>query len=263
MPDRKGETIAPVLRNAVALVTGSGRGLGAATAELLARAGADVVLMSRTAAELDVVAERIRAEGGKATPCICDVCDGNAVRAAIGQLPRLDILVNNAGTNIPAEFVDVKEEDLDRMLSLTVRAGFLVAQAAVRKMLETPPDQRIAGGSSVVHVTSQMGRVGSPRRTVYCMVKHALEGLNKAMAVELAPHGIRSNSVAPTFLKTAMTAPFFARDPAFSDWVLQRIPLGRLGTVEEVAGTILFLVSPAASLITGESLAVDGGWTAQ
>ncbi len=124
MPDCKAETIAPVLRNAVALVTGSGRGLGAATAELLARAGADVVLMSRTAAELDTVAENIHAEGGKATPCICDVCDSNAVRAAIGQLPRLDILVNNAGTNIPAEFVDVKEKDLDRMISLTVRADF-------------------------------------------------------------------------------------------------------------------------------------------
>jgi len=257
------EPVAPILRDRVALVTGAGRGLGAAIAELIASACAEVILVSRTGSELETVACRIRAGGGRARPCICDVCDSSAVRAAIEQLPRLDILINNAGTNIPAEFVHVKEEDLDLMLSLTVRAGFLVAQSAVRKMLETPLEQRMAGGSAVVHVTSQMGRVGSPKRTVYCMVKHALEGLNKAMAVELAPQGIRSNAVAPTFLKTAMTAPFFARDPVFQDWVLNRIPMGRLGTVEEVARTVLFLASPAASLITGESIAVDGGWTAQ
>jgi len=257
------EPVLPVLDGRVALVTGAGRGLGAATAEMLARAGAKLVLMSRTASELEEVAARISAAGGTATTRVCDVCDSQAMRAAIAKIPRLDILVNNAGTNIPAEFVDVREEDLDRMISLTVRAGFLVAQAAVRKMLETPAEERMPGGSAVVHVTSQMGRVGSQRRTVYCMVKHALEGLNKAMAVELAPQGIRSNSVAPTFLKTAMTEPFFARDPAFLDWVLNRIPLRRLGTVDEVARTILFLASPAASLITGESLATDGGWTAQ
>jgi NAD(P)-dependent dehydrogenase (short-subunit alcohol dehydrogenase family) len=257
------EPVVPVLSGRVALVTGAGRGLGAATAEMLARAGAELVLMSRTACELEEVAARIRAAGGVATTCVCDLCDSHAMRAAVASIPRLDILVNNAGTNIPAEFIDVREEDLDKMISLSVRAGFLVAQAAVRKMLETPIEKRMPGGSAVVHVTSQMGRVGSPRRTVYCMVKHALEGLNKAMAVELAPKGIRSNSVAPTFLKTAMTEPFFARDPAFLDWVLNRIPLRRLGSVEEVARTILFLASPAASLITGESIATDGGWTAQ
>lgn len=257
------DQVSSVLCNRVALVTGAGRGLGAATAEMLAGAGAELILMSRTGSELEKTASRIRARGGSATPLVCDVCDSAAVRAAIGQIPRLDILVNNAGTNVPAPFVEVKEEDLDRMISLTVRAGFLVAQAAVKKMLETPVEERMNGGSAVVHVTSQMGRVGSPRRTVYCMVKHALEGLNKAMAVELAPLGVRSNSVAPTFLDTAMTAPFFAADPAFHEWVLNRIPMRRLGKVDEVARTILFLASPAASLITGESLATDGGWTAQ
>ena len=257
------EPMAPALCGRVALVTGAGRGLGAATAEILAGAGAELILMSRTGSELEATVSRIRAHGGRATPVVCDVCDSAAVRGAFDRIPRLDILVNSAGTNIPAAFVDVREEDLDRMLSLTVRAGFVVAQASVKKMLETPLEKRMTGGSAVVHVTSQMGRVGSPRRSVYCMVKHAVEGLNKAMAVELASLGIRSNAVAPTFLETSMTAPFFAGDPAFHEWVLNRIPLHRLGKVEEVARTILFLASPAASLITGESVAVDGGWTAQ
>ena len=153
--------------------------------------------------------------------------------------------------------------DLDRMLELNVRSAFVVAQTAVRKMLDTPAADRMAGGSAVVHITSQMGRVGAPRRTVYCMTKHALEGLTKAMAVELAPQGIRVNAVAPTFLDTELTRPFFEADPAFAQWVLSRIPLGRLGTVDEVARLVTFLASPAASLITGESIAADGGWTAQ
>ena len=149
------------------------------------------------------------------------------------------------------------------MLELNVRSAFVVAQTAVLKMLETPAGERMSGGSAVVHITSQMGRVGAPRRTVYCMTKHALEGLTKAMAVELAPQGIRVNAVAPTFLDTELTRPFFAADPAFAQWVLDRIPLRRLGTVDEVARLVSFLASPAASLITGESIAADGGWTAQ
>jgi NAD(P)-dependent dehydrogenase (short-subunit alcohol dehydrogenase family) len=154
----------------------------------------------------------------------------------------------------------VSEEHLDRLLDLNVRAAFLVAQAAVRRMLAHP--ERRARGASIVNMSSQMGHVGAPGRTVYCMTKHAIEGLTKAMAVELAPHGIRVNTVAPTFVETPMTAPMFAR-PEFGKWVLDRIPMGRVGTPEEVAAAAVWLASPAAGLVTGTSLRVDGGWTAQ
>jgi NAD(P)-dependent dehydrogenase (short-subunit alcohol dehydrogenase family) len=182
------------------------------------------------------------------------------VHSALASLDRLDILLNNAGMNFPEPFVAVSVPHLDDMIALNVRATFLVAQAAVKKMLQHP-DRRAQGGS-VIHVTSQMGRVGAERRAVYCMTKHAIEGLTKAMAVELAPENIRVNAIAPTFLETPMTASFFA-DPEFRNWVISRIPLGRIGRMDEVTGAIVFLASPAASLITGTSLAIDGGWTAR
>jgi NAD(P)-dependent dehydrogenase (short-subunit alcohol dehydrogenase family) len=244
----------------VALVTGAGRGLGAETAVALGGVGAEVILLSRTHKELEEVAERVRAVGGRATVLICDVTDGGKLRSAIARLERLDVLVNNAGTNIPEPFVGVSETHLDEQLALNVRAAFLVAQAGVRKMLEAP-DRRERSGS-VINISSQMGRVGAPLRSVYCMGKHAIEGLTKAMAVELAPNNIRVNAIAPTFLDTPLTAPFLAK-PEFRDWVISRIPLGRIGRLEEVTRAIVFLASPASSLITGASLAIDGGWTAQ
>ncbi len=243
-----------------ALVTGGGRGIGAATAGALACVGAQVLVMSRTRADLDQTVASVEASGGKASALVCDVTDSACVRETIAALPRLDILINNAGMNIPEAFADVTEEHLDAVINLNVRAMFVVAQAAVRKMLELP--QRREVGGAVVNITSQMGHVGAARRTVYCMTKHAIEGLTKAMGVELAPQNIRVNSVAPTFLDTPFTVPFF-KDPKFKDWVLQRIPLGRIGQLEEVTGAIVFLASPAASLITGTSMVIDGGWTAQ
>jgi len=244
----------------VALVTGAGRGLGRAAAIGLAQAGAEVLLVSRSSAELNEVAETIRAAGGMASALVCDITAGVEVRALLGHLRRLDILINNAGGNIPEPFVEVTEERLDCILDLNVRATFLVAQAATRKMLEAV--DRTAFGGAVINITSQMGHVGAPNRSVYCMTKHAIEGLTKALAVELAPSNIRVNSIAPTFVETPLTAPFF-ENPTFRDWVLNRIPLGRLGRLEEVTAAIVFLASPAASLITGTSLLVDGGWTAQ
>ena len=178
-----------------------------------------------------------------------------AVRGAFTGLDRLDILVNNAGLNRPQPFLEVDEPTLDLLLGLNVRAAFLVAQAAARLM--------VAQGSGVIiNMSSQMGHVGSERdRTVYVMTKHALEGLTKAMAVELAPKGVRVVSIAPTFVQTPLTKPFFD-DPEIRKWILDRIPLGRAGTVEEVAQAVVFLASPAAGLVTGSSLLVDGGWTA-
>jgi NAD(P)-dependent dehydrogenase (short-subunit alcohol dehydrogenase family) len=242
------------------LITGAGRGLGAEGAQALAQAGAEAILLSRTRRELEQVANRITHSGGRARVIVCDVTKREQVNSAFANIERLDILLNNAGMNIPELFLDVSEVHLDDMIALNVRAAFLVAQAAVRKMLQHPERRR--QGGSVINLTSQMGRVGAERRTVYCMTKHAIEGLTKAMAVELAPENIRVNAIAPTFLETPMTASFFS-DPEFRNWVISRIPLGRIGRMDEVTGAIVFLASPAASLITGTSLAVDGGWTAR
>jgi NAD(P)-dependent dehydrogenase (short-subunit alcohol dehydrogenase family) len=182
------------------------------------------------------------------------------MRAAFAGIPRLDILVNNAGINRPQPFLEVDEPTLDLLLGLNVRAAFLVAQAAARLM--AAPNGAKNGGGVIINMSSQMGHVGSDlNRTVYVMTKHAIEGLTKAMAVELAPKGVRVVSIAPTFITTPLTKPFFD-DPVFRKWVLDRIPLGRLGTVEEVAQAVVFLASPAAALVTGSSLLVDGGWTA-
>ena len=239
----------------VALVTGAGRGLGRGIAIALAAAGAELILNSRSPAELDAIAGEIRTAGGSARALPFDVTDQSAASAAFAGLERLDILVNNAGVNRPQPFLEVDEAALDRMIALNVRALFLNAQAGARLMAE-------AGSGVIVNMSSQMGHVGSElNRTVYVMTKHAVEGLTKALAVELAPKGVRVVSIAPTFIKTPLTEPFF-RDAAFNKWVHDRIPLGRLGTTEEVANAVVFLASPAAGLVTGQSLLVDGGWTA-
>jgi NAD(P)-dependent dehydrogenase (short-subunit alcohol dehydrogenase family) len=238
-----------------ALVTGAGRGIGRACTLALAAAGAELVLVSRTKSELDEVAREIASCGGKARPLVLDVTKSNAVRDEIAGLGRLDILVNNAGINRPQPFLEVDEPTLDLLLGLNVRAAFIVAQSAARLMVA----QR---SGVIINMSSQMGHVGSERdRTVYVMTKHAIEGLTKAMAVELAPKGVRVVTIAPTFIETPLTKPFFD-DPVTRKWILDRIPLGRAGTVEEVASAVVFLASPAASLITGSSLLLDGGWTA-
>lgn len=239
----------------VAAVTGAGGGLGRGYSLALADAGADVVLIDIVRDGIEGVAHEIEALGRRAWPVACDITDARQVAEAVGTPDRLDVLVNNAGTNVPAPFVEVSEEDLDRVLALNVKGTFIVAQAAVRRMLE-------GDGGSVVNVTSQMGHVGAPNRAVYCATKHAVEGLTKAMAVELAPRAVRVNSLAPTFVETPMTRPFF-EDQAFKTDTLSRIPLGRLAQIEDVMGAVVFLASPAASMVTGTSLLVDGGWTAQ
>ena len=238
-----------------ALVTGAGRGIGRAVALALGAFGAELVLVSRTASELDEVAHQIASAGGSVSSLPLDITRSAAVRDAFAGLDRLDILVNNAGLNRPQPFLEVDEATLDRLLALNVRAAFIVAQAAARLMVAK-------GGGVIINMSSQMGHVGSERdRTVYVMTKHALEGLTKAMAVELAPKGVRVVSIAPTFIETPLSKPFLD-DPDTRAWILNRIPLGRVGTVEEVASAVVFLASPAAALVTGSSLLVDGGWTA-
>jgi NAD(P)-dependent dehydrogenase (short-subunit alcohol dehydrogenase family) len=244
----------------VALITGAGRGIGRSVAIAFAQSGAEVWLTARTRSELEQLAGEIKAAGGRARVAACDVTDAQAVNKMVAAIPALDILVNNAGMNLPEPFVDVTEERLDRVMNLNVRSMFFVAQAAVKKMREAP-DRKTRGGA-IVNITSQMGHVGAANRTVYCMTKHAIEGLTKALGVELAHDNIRVNSVAPTFVDTPMTAPMFAK-PKFSKWVHERIPMGRLGQLDEVVSAVLFAASPAASLMTGTSLIIDGGWTAQ
>ena len=238
-------------------MTGAGRGIGRGCAIALAEAGADLMLMARSHSELEETAHEVRTRGQSVQPTVCDVTDSRQVEEAMDLLEQIDILVNNAGTNVPEPFLEVSEENLDKMLAVNVKGVFLVAQAAARRMVERDDES-----GSIINISSQMGHVGAPRRTVYCATKHALEGLTKAMAVELAPHNVRVNSVAPTFVETPMTKPFL-EDGAFREDTLSRIPLGRLGRVEDVAGAVVFLASPAAGLITGVSLLVDGGWTAQ
>jgi NAD(P)-dependent dehydrogenase (short-subunit alcohol dehydrogenase family) len=243
------------LAGRTALVTGAGRGIGRGCAHALAEAGADVVLVSRSPDELEAVAREIRALGRRARPVALDVTDAKSVRHLVLDLPELDVAVVSAGANVPEPFLEVSEEHLDSLLALNVRAAFVTVQAAARRMAES-------GGGSIVLLSSQMGHVGAAGRTVYCTTKHAVEGLTKAAAVELAPHGIRVNAVAPTFVETPMTAPFLA-DAGFRAEVESRIPLGRLGRVEDVSAGVISLASDAAALVTGTSLLVDGGWTAQ
>ena len=238
-----------------ALVTGAGRGIGLAAAAALAQVGAHVTLVARTGVEIEAAADEIRTAGGQADPLVLDVTSTAAVIAAVQAAKPFDILVNNAGTNRPRPFLDVTEDDYDTITSLNLRAAYFVAQAVARKMAST------GRGGSIIHISSQMGHVGGQNRTVYCMTKHGIEGLTKAMAIDLAPLGIRVNSIGPTFIETPLTRPFF-QNAAFRKDVLRKIKLGRLGTVEDLMGAVVFLASDAAALVTGTALVVDGGWTA-
>ena len=239
-----------------ALVTGAGRGIGLAAASALADAGAHVTLVSRTKNEIEEAAAAIRARGQKADALTLDVTDLVAMQQAIAAAEPFNILVNNAGTNRPKLLADVTIEDFDVIMGLNVRAAYFVAQAVVRKLLDAKQP------GSIINISSQMGHVGGPKRTVYCASKHAMEGFTKAMAIELGPHDIRVNSIGPTFIETPLTRPFFQNE-AFRKDVLSRIKLGRLGQVDELTGAIVFLASDASRLMTGSALIVDGGWTAE
>jgi NAD(P)-dependent dehydrogenase (short-subunit alcohol dehydrogenase family) len=238
-----------------ALITGAGRGIGAAAASLFAQAGAEVTLCARTASEVEALAEEIRQAGFKAHAFALDVGDIAAMRREVEARGPFDVLLNNAGTNRIRAITEVTEEDYDAVLDLNLKAALFVAQTVAKGLIEAGKP------GSIINVSSQMGLVGAGGRSLYSASKFALEGLTKCMAIDLAPHGIRVNTLCPTWIETAMTLPLLD-DPGTRDWVLNRIKLGRLGRMEELSGALLLLASEASSLMTGSAVVVDGGWTA-
>lgn len=239
-----------------ALVTGAGRGIGLAAAAALAEAGAHVTLCARTSNEIEQAAAAIRVRGQAADALSLDVTDVAAFTAAIDAREPYDVFLNNAGTNRPKPVTDVTENDFDVVMNLNVRAAYFAAQAVARRLIGT------GRGGSIINMSSQMGHVGGPNRSLYCASKWAMEGFSKAMALDLASYGIRLNTLCPTFIETPMTRPFF-ENVEFKASVLAKIKLGRLGTVEDLMGAIVFLASDASALMTGSSLVIDGGWTAE
>ncbi len=237
-----------------ALVTGAGRGIGLAAAAALAEHEAEVCLVSRTQDEIEGAAEAIRTSGGAAETLVLDVLKIDEMRRAIENRGPFDILINNAGTNRPKSMAETTEKDFDAVLDLNLRAAYFVAQAVTNGMLAADKP------GSIINISSQMGHVGGPLRTVYCSSKWGLEGLTKSLAMELAPNGIRVNSIAPTFIETPL-AKEMLKDLVFREAVLDKIKLGRTGQVEDLMGAIVFLSSDASAMITGASLLVDGGWT--
>ena len=241
----------------VALVTGAARGLGRACALALAQAGADVALGLRVLGSARELEQEIKDLGRKVLPLQMDVSSTEEIRSAVDQaiseFGRIDILVNNVGVAPPNPAEKVTEEDFDMTLNLNVKATFFTAQAVGRHMIER-------GGGRIINMSSQAGFIALDDESIYCMTKAAVNHLTKNLASEWAKYNINVNAVAPTFIHTPGTEPWLS-DPEFRKSVLARIPLGRIGEPVEVAGPVVFLASDAASLITGEILLVDGGWT--
>ncbi len=244
------------LSGRTALITGAGRGIGKAIADVYAQAGAEVVLCARSMDEIAAVEAELTGAGLKARAISCDVTDVAAFRALVDGLDQLDIFVNNAGTNKPQPQMEVAEEDFDRITGLNLRAAFFALQAVTRRMKE------LGRGGSIINMSSQMGHIGAENRSVYCATKWGIEGLTKATAIEVAPLGIRVNTICPTFIETPLTKPYF-EDPAFGEHCKRMIKIGRLGQVDDIVGAALYLASDASSLMTGSSILLDGGWTAE
>ena len=248
------------LKNKYALVTGAGKGLGRACAIALAEAGCNLIIVSRTKKDLDSVSKIIKKLKVKCKSYACDITNYNQIKSIVNQQQRLDILVNNAGNNIPEHFTKVKTKNMEYLVKINTIASFNVAQLCALKMIKLKNRKKI--GASIINMSSQMGHVGGPIRSVYNMNKWGLEGLTKGMAVDLAKYNIRVNTVAPTFVVTPMTKKFL-KNKKFRKETLNNIPLGRFAEMSEIASTVVFLASDAASMIHGTSILVDGGWTAK
>ena len=248
------------LKNKVALVTGAGKGLGKACAIALAEAGAKVIILSRTKSDLVKVSKIIKKTKGRSQSFVCDVTKLDELKNILKRINRLDILVNNAGNNRPQHFTEVSQENLEYLTNLNMKAAFNVAQLCAQKMVNAKNRKKIGG--SIIHMSSQLGRVGCEGRNVYNMNKFGIEGLARGMAFELASYNIRVNTVCPTFVETPMVKKFF-KNKKFKDKMLKNIPLGRVAKESDVATAVAFLAADSSEMITGTSLLVDGGWTAK
>ena len=248
------------LKNKTAIVTGAGKGLGRACAIALAEAGANLIIISRTKKDLDEVSKLIKKFKSKCKSYVCDLTNYNKIKNIINEQKKIDILINNAGNNIPEHFTKVKTKDMEYVVKINTIATFNLAQLCALKMIETKNRKKVGG--SIINMSSQMGHVGGPIRSVYNMTKFGLEGLTKGMSIDLAKYNIRVNTVCPTFVVTPMTRKFF-KSKKFKKEVIGNIPLGRFAELSDVATATVFLASDAASMITGTSLLVDGGWTAK
>jgi NAD(P)-dependent dehydrogenase (short-subunit alcohol dehydrogenase family) len=248
------------LKNKIALVTGAGKGIGKACAIALAEAGAKVIIISRTQNDLNKVSKIIKKTKGSSRSFVCDVTDDKAFKVILNKIKKLDILVNNAGNNRPEHFTKVKKEDMEYMTDLNMKAVFHIAQLCSKKMVNFK-NRKLIGGS-IIHMSSQLGKVGCEGRNVYNMNKFGVEGLARGMACELAKYNIRVNTVCPTFVETPMVKEFF-KNKNFKRKMLKNIPLGRVAEESDVATAVAFLASDSSAMITGTSFVVDGGWTAQ
>ena len=248
------------LKNKTALVTGAGKGLGKACAVALAEAGAKVIILSRTRSDLDKVSKIIKKTKGSSKSFVCDVTKPKEFNKILQKITRLDILVNNAGNNRPEHFTKVKQENMEYLTNLNMKAASNVAQLCSQQMVKAKNRKKIGG--SIIHMSSQLGKVGCEGRNVYNMNKFGVEGLARGMAVELAEYNIRVNTVCPTFVETPMVKKFF-KNKKFKNQVLKNIPLGRVAKESDVATAVAFLAADSSEMITGTSLVVDGGWTAQ
>ena len=248
------------LKNKTAIVTGGGKGLGRACAIALAEAGANLVIISRTKKDLDEVSKKVKKLKIKCKSYVCDITNYNEIKEIINKQPKIDILINNAGNNIPEHFTKVKTKDMEYLVRINTIATFNLAQLCALKMIKLKNRKKIGG--VIINMSSQMGHVGGPIRSVYNMTKFGLEGLTKGMSIDLAKYNIRVNTVCPTFVVTPMTRKFL-KSKKFKREVLGNIPLGRFAELSDIASATVFLASDAASMITGTSLLVDGGWTAK
>ena len=248
------------LKNKTALVTGAGKGLGRACAIALSEGGSNLIIISRTKKDLSEVSKIIKKNKSKCKSYICDLTNYSEIKKIINEQPRIDILVNNAGNNIPEHFTKVKTKNMEHLVNINTIAAFNVAQLCALKMIKLKNRKKVGG--SIVNMSSQMGHVGGPIRSVYNMNKFGIEGLTKGMAIDLAKYNIRVNSIAPTFVVTPMTRKFL-KNKKFRRETLNNIPLGRFAEMSEISSAVVFLASDAASMITGTSLLVDGGWTAK
>ena len=248
------------LKNKTALVTGAGKGLGRACAIALAEAGANLIIISRTQKDLNEVSKKIKKLKSKCKSYVCDITNYNQIKEIINKIPKIDILINNAGNNIPEHFTKVKTRNMEYLVRINTVATFNLAQLCALKMIKTKNRKKIGG--AIVNMSSQMGHVGGPIRSVYNMTKFGLEGLTKGMSIDLAKYNIRVNTICPTFVVTPMTKKFL-KNKRFKRETLNNIPLKRFAELSEVASAAVFLASDAASMITGTSLLVDGGWTAK